>query len=61
MSIERGPSQSIEKYDLCQFLAKSSNWQNFEYTIGKVLKNYVFDEKMAGQFPRVVQLRRFFV
>jgi hypothetical protein len=47
MSVERGPSQNIEKYDLCQFLAKFSIWQNFEYTIEKILKNYIIDEKMV--------------
>jgi hypothetical protein len=39
MSVERGPCQIMLKTDFGRFLAKLLIFPNFQYTIGKVLKN----------------------
>ncbi len=61
MSVERGPCKIMLKTDFGRFLAKLLIFQNFQYTIGKVLKNDVIGEKIVGIFSATVQIRRFFV
>jgi hypothetical protein len=61
MSVERGPCKIMFKTDFGQFLAKLLIFPNFQYTIGKVLKNDVIGEKMVGIFQATIQLRQFFV
>jgi hypothetical protein len=71
MSVERGPCKIMLKTDFGQFFAKLLIFPNFQYTIGKVLKND--GEKMnipsdcpdtavfrlkKGYFQRLISRRR---
>jgi hypothetical protein len=51
MSVERGPCKIMLKTDFGQFLAKLLIFPNFQYTIGKVLKNHVIGEKNGWNIP----------